>query len=222
MTRLRFVLLTIAFAATAASTPARAQNMEKGKEIGDVCAGCHGDHGQGGKHGVYPRLAGQPATYIATQLRAFRARQRINIPMYPYTQDRELPDEDIRDVAAYLASIRLSTEMPEFKGDEDALTRLQMVDKVMIVPRVEGDVDNGGRIYQDQCAFCHGKTAKGGGRFPMLAGQYTNYLQKQVAAYLRGDRPHDDDESRGVLAELKNTDIQDIFAYLTSIQGRQP
>ncbi|MDD5249780.1 MAG: c-type cytochrome [Rhodocyclaceae bacterium] len=218
MTRLAITFTTLALAAAAAAAPVRAQDMEKGKEISAVCAGCHGDNGQGGKKGVYPRLAGQPATYLATQLRAFRARQRINIPMYPYTQDRELPDEDIRDVSAYLASIRLETAMPEFKGDEDALTRLQMVDKVMIVPRVEGDIAHGGEVYADQCAFCHGKTARGGGRFPMLAGQYTNYLQKQINSYLKGERPHDDDESRGVLAELKDTDIRDILAYLTSIQ----
>ena len=31
--------------------------------------------------------------------------------------------------------IELPTKMPTFKGDEDALKRLQMVEKVMIVPR---------------------------------------------------------------------------------------
>lgn len=200
---------------------ASAQDTEKGKEILAVCAACHGDNGQGGKRGEYPRIAGQQATYLAEQLRAFRARKRINIPMYPYTQERELPDEDIRDVATYLASIKLSTKMPRFKGDEDALTRLEMVDKVMIVPRTEGDIANGGLIYQEQCAFCHGKTGMGGGRYPMLVGQYTTYLQKQIDSYLKGERPHDEDDSRGILAELKDTDIRDILAYLTSIQDRE-
>ncbi|HEX8989808.1 MAG TPA: c-type cytochrome [Rhodocyclaceae bacterium] len=207
------------FASAAAAAPdAGAPDMEKAKEIMTVCAGCHGDNGQGGKKGEYPRLAGQPAAYIANQLRSFRARTRVNIPMVPYTEERELPDEDIRDISAYLSSIHLSTEMPKFKGDEDALTKLQMADRVMIVPRVEGDAAHGGEVYADQCAFCHGKTGRGGGRFPMLVGQYTNYLQKQIASYLKGERPHDDDESRGVLAELKDTDIRDVLAWLTSVQ----
>ena len=210
--------LTLAIAIAA---PATAQDTEKGKEILAVCAACHGDKGQGGKRGEYPRIAGQPAKFTATQLQAFRARKRLNIPMYPYTQERELPDEDIRDIAAYLATIKLSTKMPEFKGDEDALTRLQMVDKVMIVPRVEGDIVNGGRVYQEECAECHGKTGMGRGHFPMLVGQYTNYLQKQIDAYLKGERPHDDNASRGVLAELKDTDIRDILAYLTTIQDQE-
>ncbi len=199
---------------------ALAQDMEKGKEINAVCAACHGELGPGGKRGEYPRLAGQPAAFLADQLRAFRARRRINIPMFPYTQERELPDEDIRDVAAYLASIKLSTRMPEFKGDEDALTRLQMVDKVMIVPRSEGDVGNGGAIYREECAYCHGKKGLGGGRYPMLVGQYSNYLKKQIDSYLNGERPHDEDDGRGILAQLKDTDIRDILAYLTSIQER--
>lgn len=207
--------------AIAIAAPAAAQDTEKGKEILAVCAACHGDKGQGGKRGEYPRIAGQPAKFTATQLQAFRARKRLNIPMYPYTQERELPDEDIRDIAAYLATIKLSTKMPEFKGDEDALTRLEMVDKVMIVPRAEGDIVNGGRVYQEECAECHGKTGMGRGHFPMLVGQYTNYLQKQMDAYLKGERPHDDNASRGVLAELKNTDIRDILAYLTSIQDQE-
>lgn len=203
------------------SAPAGAQDMEKGKEILAVCAACHGDKGQGGKRGEYPRIAGQPAKFTATQLQAFRARKRINIPMYPYTQERELPDEDIRDISAYLATIKLDTKMPQFKGDEDALTRLEMVDKVMIVARVEGDIVNGGRVYQDECAECHGKTGQGRGHFPRLVGQYTNYLQRQMDAYLKGERPHEDNAGLGVLAELKDGDIRDILAYLTSIQDQE-
>ncbi len=211
-------LIAGAAIALAGATVVHAEDLERAKDIMTVCAGCHGENGQGGKKGEYPRIAGQPVAYLANQLRAFRARKRPNIPMVPYTEERELPDEDIAAVTAYLSSIRLSTEMPAFKGDEDAFTRLQMVDKVMIVPRVEGDVAHGGEVYADQCAFCHGKTGRGGGRFPMLVGQYTNYLQKQINAYLKGERTHDEEDSRGVLAELKPSDIQDVLAWLTSVQ----
>jgi len=141
--------------------PAFAQDLAKGKDINGTCAACHGQYGAGGKKGEYPRIGGQRAAYIEDQLRSFRARKRVNIPMYPYTQERELPDEDIKDVSAYLASIELPTKWPEFKDSDDALTRLTAMEKVMIVPRVEGNIDNGGAIYQKQCASCHGKTGKG-------------------------------------------------------------
>lgn len=197
---------------------ATAANLENGKEINGVCAACHGEHGQGGKRGEYPRIAGQSAQYLKDQLMAFRARKRINIPMYPYTQERELPDQDIEDVAEYLAAIELPTRPPEFKDTDDALTRLRAMERVMIIPRAEGNIENGKRIYQKECASCHAKDGRGRRKFPMLVGQYTNYLKKQADAYVRGERPHDEDGTTGILNALKGQDINDVLAYLTSIQ----
>ena len=200
------------------ANPGLAQNMEKGKEINSVCAGCHGELGQGGSRGEYPRIGGQRAAYIVDQLKSFRARKRINIPMYPYTQERELPDDDIKDVAAYLASIELPTKWPVFKESDDALTRLTLTERVMIIPRVTGNLANGEAIYQKQCVTCHAKNGMGRGMFPMLVGQYTSYLMRQMEKYVKGERPHDDVEVGGVLNALKAEDLQDILAYLTSIQ----
>ena len=196
-------------------------NLENGKEINGTCAACHGDQGAGGKKGEYPRIAGQRVAYLEQQLRNFRSRTRVNIPMFPYTQERELSDEDIRDVSAYLAGIELSTKMPTYTGTEDALTRLQMADRVMIIPRAEGDVRNGEAVYKENCAHCHGRDGRGRSAFPMLIGQYTNYLKRQVDLYLKGDRPHDDEGSRGILNDLKAKDIDDVLAYLTTIQEKK-
>lgn len=200
----------------------QAQNLERGKEINGTCAGCHGDLGQGGKRGEYPRLAGQRPGHIAAQLHAFRARTRLNMPMFPYTQERELLDSDIQDVAAYLASIVLPTKWPEFKAEDDALTRLTAMEKVMIIPRSPGNLETGKKIYQEECALCHGADGLGKRKFPRLVGQYTNYLKKQMDAFLRGDRPHDEDGVIGALNQLKEQDLLDILAYLTSIQSVQP
>lgn len=213
---LRFSVFAMVFVA---SSQVAAVDLEKGKEINGTCAACHSDNGQGGKKGEYPRIAGQQVKYIESQLRNFRARTRVNIPMFPYTQERELSDEDIKDISAYLAGIELDTKMPTYAGHEDALTRLLMAEKVMIIPRAEGDLANGEKLYQKQCAACHGKTGKGRGMFPMLVGQYTNYLQRQVDLYLKGDRPHDEEGTVGLLNGLKAQDIQDILAYITSIQA---
>jgi cytochrome c553 len=193
-------------------------NLENGKDINGTCAACHGDQGAGGKKGEYPRIAGQRVAYLEQQLRNFRSRTRINIPMFPYTQERELSDEDIRDVSAYLAGIELSTKMPSYVGIEDALTKLQMAERVMIIPRAEGDVRNGQAVYKDNCAHCHGRDGRGRSANPMLVGQYTSYLRRQVDLYLKGDRPHDDEGTRGVLNDLKAKDIDDVLAYLTTIQ----
>lgn len=214
--RLALLWLTTLF-----SLAGHAQNLDKGKEINSTCAGCHGEFGQGGSRGEYPRLAGQSAKYLESQLKAFRARTRINIPMYPYTQERELPDEDIKDIAAYLASIELPTKWPVFKDSDDALTRLTMTERVMIIPRVTGKLANGEAIYQKQCHTCHGKTGMGRGMFPMLVGQYTSYLKRQMDKYVKGDRPHDEEAIGGLLNKLREEDMQDILAYITSLQEQQ-
>lgn len=210
------VLFALALVAAGAAS---AIDLDKAKDINGVCATCHGEFGQGGKKGEYPRIAGQRALYLAEQLQSYRAKRRINIPMFPYTQERELSDDDIETISAYLAKIELPTKMPTFKGDEDALTRLLAVDKVMIVPRAEGDIANGKSVYQSECANCHAKDGRGRSNFPMLVGQYTNYLKKQMDAYLKGERPHDEDKAgTGVLHPLKEKDLQDILAYLTTLQ----
>jgi cytochrome c553 len=211
-------LLSFLAAWLLAAPVAHAQNLERGKDINATCAGCHGEFGQGGKKGEYPRLAGQRYAHLADQLRAFRKRTRINIPMYPYTQERELSDADIEDVSAYLAAVELPTQWPEFKPGDDALTRLTAMEKVMIIPRAPGDTEFGGRIYQKECAVCHAKDGMGKGKFPRLVGQYTAYLKKQVDAFVKGDRPHDEVELKGILNELKEQDVLDVLAYLTLIQ----
>ena len=217
-TRLLCLLL-----AGCASLPVAALDLERARDIYGPCAACHGEFGAGGKKGEYPRLAGQLTKYLEQQLKAFQSQQRVNLPMYPYTKERELPDEDMKLVSAYLAGIELPTRQPVFKDSDGALTRLLAMEKVMIIPRAEGNVENGKAVYDKQCAACHGKTGKGRGMFPMLVGQYTSYLKKQMDAYLKADRPHDEEGAReGVLYTLQATDLQDVLAYLTTIQEVQP
>jgi cytochrome c553 len=141
--------------------------------------------------------------------------------MYPYTQERELPDEDIKDVAAYLASIELPTKWPVFKESDDALTRLTLTERVMIIPRVPGKLANGEALYQKQCVTCHGKAGMGRGMFPMLVGQYTSYLKRQMEKYIKGERPHDEEGVGGLLDKLKEDDLQDIIAFITTLQEQQ-
>lgn len=121
---------------------------EDGKDIYMVCAPCHGPEGQGGAKGDYPRLAGLPYEYIQEQLLSFKARERINIPMFPFTVERELNDQDIMDVSAYIAEMELSNRMPEMDEDTDGYVRLIAAKQVLQIPRVPGDVEAGKKFTQ--------------------------------------------------------------------------
>ena len=96
------------------------------------------------------------------------------------------------------------------------------MEKVMIIPRAPGDLDNGKKIYNKECFACHGKDGMGRGKFPRLVGQYSNYLMKQMSAFVKGERSHDEVELVGILNQFKEQDLQDILAYLTLIQSGQP
>jgi cytochrome c553 len=71
-----------------------------------ACAGCHGPAG-GGIPAQYPRLAGQYAEYLVTQLTAFREGKRVNDPngMMRGVAAR-MSDGQIRAVAEYAAGLR--------------------------------------------------------------------------------------------------------------------
>lgn len=71
-----------------------------------ACAGCHGPAGAG-MPAQYPRLGGQYAEYIASQLKAFKEGGRANDPnamMRGVTA--RMTDREIRAVAEYAAGLR--------------------------------------------------------------------------------------------------------------------
>ena len=71
-----------------------------------ACAGCHGPAGAGVPV-QFPRLAGQHAEYIETQLKNFRSEERSNDPekMMRTIADK-LSDKQIKALADYIAGLR--------------------------------------------------------------------------------------------------------------------
>ena len=71
-----------------------------------ACAGCHGPAGAG-LPAQYPRLAGQYAEYLATQLKLFREGGRANDPNGAMRGvAARLTDREIQAVAEYAAGLR--------------------------------------------------------------------------------------------------------------------
>lgn len=99
------LLLTMA----AAALPAGAQDAAAGKAKAAACAVCHGPLGMGVTPDA-PHLAGQPAGYLAAQLRAFRSGARKHEVMN--VMARPLSDADIANLAAWFASIKVEAKEP--------------------------------------------------------------------------------------------------------------
>jgi cytochrome c553 len=71
------------------------------------CAGCHGPVGAGNPGAAYPRIGGQHATYVAAQLRAYKAGTRTTDPnQIMRTIAARLSEQEIDAVASYVQGLR--------------------------------------------------------------------------------------------------------------------
>ena len=71
------------------------------------CASCHGPTGGGNPPASYPALRGQYATYVAAQLRAYRAGTRQTDPNQMMRNVAgTMSDEQIDAVATYVQGLR--------------------------------------------------------------------------------------------------------------------
>jgi cytochrome c553 len=203
--------------------PASEPDLVTGKDINGVCAGCHGEFGQGGKNGVYPRIAGLPRAYLYKQVKLFQKNSRPNLPMLEHVHERQLSDQEILDISAFLERIDLPIRLPlvdESAPGFNAYQRLLDSKKVVQIPVYEGDSANGARIYNKECRSCHGKDGWGDREkaVPQLAGQYSEYLLHQVAKYIKKIRIHDEDApDEELLGEFSAEEIRDILAYLATV-----
>lgn len=206
-----------------ATIPFDQADPDIGAEINEVCAGCHGPHGEGGKEGEYPRLAGLPAEFIARQLLLFRNRERKNLAMVEYIDERQMPDEDIAHISVYLAAIELPSRLPPIDphGTEmNAYQRLLDAERVVQIPLAPGDIDQGGLLYRRECSSCHGRNGSTDAQpgVPMLAGQYTAYLWRQIPKYIEKRRIHDpEDPADELLAAFSEDELRDILAYISTL-----
>lgn len=89
--------------------PAAAQDSAAGRAKAQACSVCHGPLGLSTQPDA-PNLAGQPALYLATQLRAYRSGARKHEVMA--VMAKPLTDDDIQNLAAWFSSIRVEASAP--------------------------------------------------------------------------------------------------------------
>ncbi len=200
-------------------------DLEIGEEINETCAGCHGEYAEGGKGGEYPRLASLPAAYIINQLHLFRDKIRPNMPMLEYLDKGQLPDQEIVDVAAYLESIKLVTKLPPLVKDVkfDAYERMMMTKKLLNIAKLDGNIKAGKKLYKKECKTCHGRKGEGKPKkgAPMLTGQYSKYLKRQIKMFINKKRIHDKDApDEAFLSHFTEEQIHNILSYLSILDDK--
>ena len=178
-------------------------SAEAGKDKAVSCGACHGADGNS-VNPTWPSLAGQSATYIVDQLKAFKKGSRSNVLMN--AQVLSLSDEDMADVAAYFS------EQP---AAPRAVADASLVDKGQALYR-GGNKDEG----TPACMACHGPNGAGNpaASYPSLSGQYAIYTTAQLKAYASGERKSDG--ATKVMRDIaKSMDDDDMIAVASYIQG---
>ncbi len=206
---------TILFAALTAAAPltlnaadktdaAAAAAAETGRLAYRQCALCHGQWGQGILGGKYPRIAGLPEYYLLKVLDDYRGGDRNFEAMTVVGGVRNMSDEDIALLSAYITSIDLEAVAP------------------LDVPTLAGDLAAGGEIYEGDCKDCHGKDAVGKPRkkSPALRGQYGEYLARQIDLFKNKKREHAGDPDDDTFADYNAEQIANVLAYLTSLDNK--
>ncbi len=151
---------------------AAAGSVDAGRTKSATCAACHGVDGNSVTPD-WPMLAGQHASYIVRQLRAFKNGERTDVTMKPFAD--LLSEQDMLDVAAYFEA-----QTPTPKGADPALVGLGQ------------QIYRGGVPGRDiaACIACHGPEGTGNplAAYPRISGQHAAYID-QTAERVSHRRP---------------------------------
>jgi cytochrome c553 len=183
-----------------AQTAPDAASRDAAKRLAiSMCASCHGAEGAGSKP-MIPRLAGQQKAYIVAQLKSFRRHNRDDPEGHDFMWGvAAMLDDNIVDGLGEYFSTR--TPMKGVPGDA-ALTAA------------------GEKLYQKgdgsrdipACSICHGPDAAGVSVFPRLAGQYGQYLGRQMQ--MLRNKLRTSPVMHGVVRDLTDDDITALATYL--------
>jgi len=198
-------IFAIAILFVAGAAPALAAgNAVAGKEKSALCQGCHGETGNSAS-ADFPKLAGQPHTYIFKQVTDFQNERRLNETMQPMAAT-VASLEDLHDIAAYFSSQKMgkndgSFDAKKVKAGEDIF--------------LNGNAANG--VYG--CVNCHGENGKGNQVFPRIGQQWKDYLVRQLKALKKGERANDrGGMMRDIAQKLSDQEIDNVTEFLASIK----
>lgn len=161
------------------------------------CARCHGMEGLGRGTGAFPKLAGQSEAYLAASLRAYATGERHSGVMEPVAT--ALEEEALDALARWYATRAPVAPTPPAPPLPVPEVRGSRADSVQPQPDVGTDpalLELGETIAVrgiperkvPACLPCHGPDGRGADhprnpRYPLLAGQYAEYLVLQLRLF---------------------------------------
>ena len=203
---MKSLILSFAMLIGLIGTAQAAGDVAAGEAISGTCVACHGVDGNS-PASIYPKIAGQNASYIVKQLHDFQlamttagAKGRNDPVMMGMVA--ALSEQNIEDLAAYYAA---QTMKPEETPEE-------VVDAGQQLYR-GGDIERG----ITACAACHGPRGNGNeaAKFPKISGQHADYLKSQMVKFSSKERSNDlNGMMHDIAYQMKPADMELIATYL--------
>lgn len=185
-------LMAVALLGALTSVAMAAGDPAAGKNKFSTCTGCHAIPGYTNVYPSYhvPRLGGQHPDYVIAALKAYQSGERQHPTMH--ANAFSLSAQDQQDIAAYLASVKVTEAPSPIQGNASA-----------------------GKSKSVACAACHGVDGNNAiPLYPRLAGQHEDYLRKVLTDYQSGGRKNA--IMQGMATPLSAQDIADLSAYFAS------
>jgi cytochrome c553 len=178
-------------AAHAQTDPAQ---VAAAREKAQVCVACHGPDGNS-QNPDYPILAGQSWRYIYIELRDFKEGRRSDPQMSPIAAT--LSQEDMIALGNFFAAQKPAPI--KFQADS---------------AKVEA-----GRKTSDAtlCPMCHLGGFVGQNEIPRVAGQYPQYVKKQLQDFKARRRTNDAGNMTSVAGTLSDIDIENLSHYIANL-----
>ncbi len=200
---MKFTVWIVTTVLALAGTPVLAAgNAAAGKAKAAACGGCHGADGNSANP-QWPKLAGQPAGYIAKQLQDFKSGARKDPLMAP--QAAALSPADMLDIGAWYEGQK---PQPGAATNAEAAKR-------------------GTRLYRggnaafgiSACMSCHGPSGHGiPPRYPRVSGQHAAYTEKQMLDFKAGRRANDGDIMTRIAFRMSEEEIRAVSQYMAGLR----
>jgi cytochrome c553 len=165
------------------------------KAKAEVCFACHGPGGNS-TNPMYPILAGQTWRYIYIELKDFKEGRRTDPQMSPMAAS--LSRDDMIALGNYFAAQKPAPL--KFTPDPAKVAAGKKTSDAVL------------------CPMCHLGGFVGQNEIPRVAGQWPEYVKKQLSDFKARRRTNDAGNMTSVASTLSDADIENLSHYVANLQ----
>ena len=206
MKKLTFTLCVLTLSSPAVMAANTTGDITAGKSKSAQCTACHGIDGNGSENNpLWPKLAGQHASYTVQQLKNFQSGARTDPSMSPMAT-LLTTEKDMFDLAAYFESQTIQIGSADQEWAEQG-------EKIFRGGKKEAGIP--------ACMACHGPRGHGdpAAKYPAVNGQQADYTLKQLKDYKSGVRKPEGNAAmmRDIALNMSEDEMNAVANYMQGL-----